>query len=199
MNFRVTLGLLVVLVLLGAGVYWSERQAGPTPTPTPRGAKIVELDGKDIAELGVTWSGKQVTLRKDADGQWRLTQPESAPADTVRVSSILLRLTTLNASRDVVAKPAELASYGLEQPQAVVTLSRASGENQRLFIGSANPDKTAYYTRRAWVEGEVTIHIVPAAIVDDLRALVEQPPKAPPTPTPAAPMPEAAPQPSATP
>ena len=191
MNFRVTLGLLVVLLILGAGVYWSERQGGLAPTPTPATAKIVDFEAKEVAELAVTWSGKQVIIRKEADGQWRLTQPEAAPADALRINGILAGLAALNASRDFVAKPEDLAGYGLDQPQAVVALSRASGENRRLFIGSANPNKSAYYTRRAWVEGEVTIHVIPAAIVDDLRALVDQPPKALPTstPAPAAPLP----------
>ncbi len=199
MNPRLTVGMAIVLVLVAVGVFWSEQQSETTPTPTPARSKVLDFQAQNATGLGVLWAGQQVNLRKDSGGQWSLTQPEEAPATSYQIDSTLASLGGLQSSRDLVVKPPDLGSYGLDNPQGVITVTLSVGESQRLIVGAKTPDQRAYYARRPWGDSSILVYVVPAAVVESAKSLVDSPPKMAPTPTPAPETPAATPAPAATP
>src|SRR4051794_21699216 len=104
MNPRVTVGLLAVLVALGAYVYFGPNAApagGPgapgTPgaastTPTPQ-LDLWKLDDQQIAAVAVTKPDASAGVQRSGD-EWMLT-PSGEPADRLRVNSLIFRLASL--------------------------------------------------------------------------------------------------------
>src|SRR5688572_29399373 len=100
MNPRVTIGLLVVLVALGIGVYFSEfREGSSTPStsaPSPTGGapaapaatadpllQMYQIDDKDIVKLEFLKGGVTTTITKEGE-DWFL-QPSGELAERFRV------------------------------------------------------------------------------------------------------------------
>jgi len=183
MNFRLTGVLLALFIILGLAAYWFElRYEPPAPgqgTQTP----VFNAAADQVARLEVQSAGKTVTLSRDNAGQWQIVQPETSAADNRRVDDVVTQLVKLTATR-TIENASDLASYGLEQPQAQATVTLKQGEPLQLLIGNKTPDGSAYYVRRP---DRPTIYIVPSWIISDLTRLVSDPPKPRPTPTPAPP------------
>jgi Domain of unknown function (DUF4340) len=105
-----------------------DRDAVDTVTIAPKGGKPVSL------------------VRKGAD--WRLTSPLDVRADTSAVDTLLSRMTTeqmkaLVAGEQTPASPKDLKTYGLDQPQLVLTLG-AGSNRASLALGAKKDDATIY-------------------------------------------------------
>jgi hypothetical protein len=178
-NFRLTLVLLVVLVLLSGAVYYVQSNPA-TPTPSAQTVAVLSFLPSDVTQLETTGQGKTVVVTHGDDGKWQLKQPEEAPADQIRVDSLVSRLSTLTATRTIDA-PASLAEFGLDQPKVQAKLTLKSGQTHTLLVGDQNPDKTTYYAK---LPDRQTVYLIPVAVGGDLAGLLTDPPKATPTPTP---------------
>ncbi len=179
MNFRLTLVLLIVLVLLAGAVYYV--QATPaTPTPAAKTASVLSFLPSDATQIEATGQGKTVVVARGDDGKWLLKQPEQGPADQVRVDSLLSALGTLTATRTIDA-PASLAEFGLDQPKVQAKVTLKSGQTPTLLVGDQNPDKTSYYAK---LPDQPAVYMISVATGGDLSRLLTDPPKATPTPTP---------------
>ena len=183
MNYRVNLGLLIVLVLLGGVVYYVEQNpATPTPVGGVAGSTptaIWSLAAPDVQTLAVSVDGKAVAISRDAGSGWAITEPEAGPADVARVDQIVNRIAALYASR-TIEPPVDLAEYGLAKPAAEATITLASGETKVLLIGDQTPDRASSYARLP--DGD-SVFILQGAIGSDLARLASAPPKALPTPS----------------
>lgn len=181
MNPRVTIGLAVLLVVLGAVyLFGGLPEAGPgTGTPTPVPPEIVGYSTGEITRVSVRSGAGTVRLQKDLSGSW--TYAGGAAADSVRVSGLMMRLGSLKARARVLEAlaDAQRGDYGLASPEAEVTVGRES-DSITLLVGSQNPQRTGYYTQLA---GAPPLYLVESLLIDDLKRLVTQPPD-PPTPTP---------------
>jgi hypothetical protein len=183
MNPRVTVGLLAVLVALGAYTIWgpSVGPASPTPgvkTPDPA-LDLWNVREDDIQAITVQSGGQEAGVRR-ADQEWVLT-PSGAPADRLRVNSLVLRLASVKAVFRV-PNPSDDAQYGLATPSTFATLSLANGSTLRLTIGGKAPAEQGTYVRK---DGDTSVYLVSNALVQDLERLVTEPP-VPPSPTPVA-------------
>ena len=195
MNPRVTVGLLAVLIALGAYVYWGAPPSSPvSPTPTAKDAgpppEVWTLEESQIQAVSVQRGGQQAGVER-AGEEWRLT-PSGEPADRLRVNSLIFRLATIRATYRV-ASGANEAEFGLAQPSMVATVRLASGETRTLSVGSRAPAESGTYVRK---DGDAAIYLVSNALVQDLDRIVTEPPR-PPSPTPlASPSPAASPSPT---
>src|SRR5204863_1463220 len=100
MNPRVTVGLLAVLIALGAYVYFGPQQppaagpGGPGATPTPQ-LDLWKVDDQQIASVVVAEAAGQAGVQRNGE-DWTLL-PAGSPADRLRVNSLLFRLASLRA------------------------------------------------------------------------------------------------------
>ena len=193
MNPRVTVGLLVVLIALGAYVYWGAPAGSPVgPTPTTKDAppptEIWALDEGQIQAVSVRRGGQEAGVER-AGEEWRLT-PSGEPADRLRVNSLIFRLATIRSTYRV-ANATNDAEFGLAQPAMVATVKLTSGETRTLTVGGKAPAESGTYVRK---DGDPSIYLISNALAQDLERIVTEPPR-PPSPTPRA-SPAASPSPS---
>ena len=185
MSFRLTAITLAALVVLAGVVWFTEFKDKGSATATPadkQRPEILKLDDKDTVQIEVVKADQKVQAQKNEQGDWTL-QPSGLPGDRVRISSVLFRLTSLQANRLVDEAPADLAQYGLDNPPLTATVTQADGTSYSLQTGAKAPSETAgTYVKRA---DQPAVYLIANQLVTDLDRLVTEPPIQQPTPTPA--------------
>lgn len=197
MNPKVTVGLLAILLALGAYVYF-----GPTPPPSAPAAisgpgasiptqkpadpalQLWMLDENQIQTVSVQ-RGAQTAGVQRAGEEWIIT-PSGQPADRLRVNSVIFRLANVRATYRVENATND-AEFGLAAPALTATIGLADGSNQSLMIGQKAPAESGTYVRKA---GDPSVYLLSNALVQDLERLVTEPP------IPASPTPLASPSPA---
>ncbi len=190
MRGRDTLILLAILVLLGGYYYFFEirsEKEESTESSAPQSTDIFEgVWAEDVTALTVKSISGTVELRLPEGGTWHIEKPTTEEADHDKVQAAVSSVVQLSASRTLTEDIENLAVYGLAPPQAVLTMTLKNGGERTLLIGDKNPTGNSYYVRRP-DEAEMTIYLVPAYAVDQVKNFIGQPPVKPtPTPTPPA-------------
>ena len=146
-GLRSFVGLLAILIALGAYLYFVESKRDPNETGEKRD-KVFTVEADAIEEVTVkAESGDQTTLRKSGS-DWQLVEPTTAPADGTEVSGITSNLARLEQERLVEENPSDLGEFGLAQPRIEVGFKAGSTEG-RLLIGSKTPTGADLYAKTA--------------------------------------------------
>jgi hypothetical protein len=126
---------------------------------------VMKFDREKVDGMDVAAGGKTLTLAKDG-GDWKITRPVQTKADFGSVEGMIGRLQTLQMKSIAAdnATPADLKKYGLDKPDATVTLN-AGSTRATFLIGGKAADNTVY-ARDASKPAVVTIE---SALVDDLK------------------------------
>jgi len=188
-NPRITIGLGVLLVILGAFYVLgggTETPGGFTGagTPTPVPPEIIGYSVGEITRVTVRSGSDTLALQQDPSGTWvygrGLAEPSNA-VDQGRWGSVMARLGNLKARGRVsdALADAQKGEYGLVQPE-IEAMVGSDRDRVTLQIGAQNPTRTGYYAQLA---GAPALYLVDTLLVDDLKRLLTQPPD-PPTPTP---------------
>lgn len=109
-------------------------------------------------------------MKKDED-VWKLTKPSEQAADDDKVPALFKALAALRAERIVAYKPADLAPFGLDKPEATVTLKLAEDAKPaqvELLLGGVVKDKPD--SRYAMVKGGPMVGELSADVVKRLLA-----------------------------
>lgn len=144
MRFRNTLLLLVVLIGLGAYVYYVER---PEAVKEATKEKLVDFQPDEVTEVVLTYPDHEVTLSK-VDGAWRITKPIEAEADDVAVKGIVTTLSTAEVKKGLEGEVKDLGAYGLEKPNTVVAMKAGGKALPVVKIGEAAPIGGSAYAMR---------------------------------------------------
>jgi hypothetical protein len=129
MNFKTTLILIVLLAAAGIYLFVSRNEPATPQITGAEGARLVDLDSKDVNKLVVTPSdGVGFTLEK-IGSDWQITQPIKAPAETFEVDSLVRAFTDAKA-RGRVNASSELTkpSYQVQIATPAKTVKLAVGE-----------------------------------------------------------------------
>jgi hypothetical protein len=186
MSFRTTWILLGILVVLGAGVYFFEIRPRPEASSLDPNLQIWKLDKDAVNRVVTMTGGQEQIMEKRADGLWYLL-PQDVRADYWRISGTLIRLSNMRGSRKITDTPRDLATYGLDQPKASLTLGLPDGESYTLLIGDKTPNDGGYYAKEP---NNDTVWLVGTFNVEDIERFVKEPALEP--------TPSASPQPSVT-
>jgi len=202
LNFRFTLAMVAVLVVLGGVVWYTELRNGPAPAPTPNGqATVLDLNSADVTKFEVDAGSAKAVVERGSDNVWRLTAPQPGEADNTTVDSTVSRLAKLNATRKLDS-PGNLGDYGLASPTTKLMLTTKDGNTSELDLGAKTPDSSSYYVK---LPSQDAVYVVSSFAIGDVTTWPTTPPKPKPTatplpstpPTPGSPVPIAA-TPSAT-
>ena len=140
-RLALNLGLLALIAILAAVAVLNpgkKEEAQPTLVAAyPDALNLVTLQNKE-----------KLTFQKK-DGLWWLTAPFAAPVNQVRMRQ-LLEVGQATSSAHYPIKPEELAQFGLDQPQATLTLG-----DSILQFGNTDPINMRRYVRM----GD-TLHLV---------------------------------------
>ncbi len=183
MSIRTTIVLLVVLVALGAYVFWSGMDSNQPDrdgvTDTRDTVSVLDLDPATIRAITVTETDGKTVQLEQKEGEWIIATPALGPADSQRVEGVVDTLADLKATRIITPTDADLSPYGLDAPQHTITLTGEEGVLARLQLGDVNPGGNAVYVQR---DDDSTIYLVNDFTFDSARRWLTTPPL-PPTPT----------------
>lgn len=144
-GLRSFIGLLIVLIALGAYLYFVESKRTPGDDAETRD-KVFTVEAGQIEEISIkAESGDRTTLKKTGD-RWQLTAPEAAEADASEVAGITRNLATLEVQRVIEETPASVDDFGLAKPRIEVAF-RAAGQEHKLFVGIKTPTGGDLYAR----------------------------------------------------
>lgn len=168
---RTTWILVGFALILGSGVYFSERQ-NLTQTETAFSQQQPLFDFTEAQVQTVIIEREDDTLefeRTDNETQpWQMSDPEDVPASEPAIAFLLNFLIEREAERRFTAERDRLPEYGLDDPFATVTVTVTDSEDeQTLVLGQPNFDENFLYARRNPSEtddAEVEVFLVPYEI-----------------------------------
>ena len=105
-----------------------------------RDKRLLIFDGAEVAKLQIDASPDAYTLERDG-ARWKVTAPREEKADDAAVSRILGALSNLKATAVASEAATDLKPFGLEVPQATVTLTLKSGKQVVLKLGQGSDKK----------------------------------------------------------
>ena len=155
-----TLALILVLAGLGGYIYFvdSERPASTGVDGEPPRTKVFTVEADKINEIRLTFKGQTSLLRKDASG-WKLLEPTQVDADPPEVISVAQGIANLESVREVVDNPADLAQFGLAEPQIQVEFKADGGASGSFKLGNKNATQGEIYALKG---GDDTVFLVSA-------------------------------------
>lgn len=141
-----------------------------------RDPKLARFKASDVNKLEIALPSAALTLTKDGDGKWQMTQPFAAAADTSSVTELLDKLSGLQARGPDVIDAADRKPYGLDDSAKpiLITLTLSEGEAGAagrvvgFRLGKTDDAKKKLYMQAVGI-GRVD------AVADDLLKLVDRP------------------------
>jgi len=148
-GLRLTIALFVVLIGLGAYIYFVTWKQPDTPDSGKKLDKVFTTPSDKIDEIKInTASGEAATMKKEG-GSWKLTEPVATAADDSEISGITNALSNAEIQRVVDENPSNLNDYGLSNPRIVVAFKAAGDKDyQKLFVGEKTPTGSDLFARR---------------------------------------------------
>lgn len=141
------IGLLVVLLALGAYLYFVESKRTPGDADEKPDV-FAGLEADAIEQVTVTSESGEVTTLEKSDAGWRITAPAAADADTAEVSGITSSLASLEEQRLIDENPSDLQAYGLATPRVRIAFS-TGGQERTLLLGGKTPTGADLYAKTA--------------------------------------------------
>ncbi len=193
MSGRTVVILFVVLLVVGAIALLISRQeetAEPTPTLPPQPESVQLLEGVEMNTVGRLevrdeMGDRLIELLREPDGGWFQVHPTATLAISQTVNTSVTGLLNLTSRRTLSPDENPLSAYGLDAPTYRITLAvrmEAGGTVRHVFlVGDETPAGDAYYVQK---EGDPRVYLVPKFSLDNLAALLDDPP----IPTPAPPI-----------
>lgn len=130
-----------------------------------RDKTALRFDRDKIEGVDITADGKTLDLQRQG-GDWKIAKPIQAPADYGTAEGLVGRLQTLQMKSIVTTEPnpADIKKYGLDKPQASVTLAFGSAR-ATLDIGSSADDGSLYGRDSS----KPVVFTVEKSILDELK------------------------------
>jgi len=145
-GLRSFLGLFVILIALGAYLYFVESKRTPGSDTDEKKEKVFAVEADKIDEVTIkSASGDRTTLKKTGN-DWQIVAPINAAPDAAEVSGVTSNLSTLEMQRVIDENAADLKAYGLADPRIEVTF-KADGRQQALQVGDKTPTGSDLYAK----------------------------------------------------
>ena len=147
MKPRTTLILAAVLVVLAAVVRFFENRGAQKEAAAEKAGRLVDIESEDIVKMALHTGEETLVLEKDDRGDWRLTSPLEAKADSYEAESLADNFSSLRIHRVVEEEAADLATY--EIPKKEVSLwVNGKEEPVRILVGMENPIDNSLFAKR---------------------------------------------------
>lgn len=148
MSYKRTLVFLVAFLALAAFFYLYEIRGGETRREVEQKAKLLlSFKPEDVTMLALRRRAELIIVEKD-DGEWKIVEPVSAPAERQTIMQILDALAELKYERNI-GERTDLESFGLSEPEVAVEIKGSQEEIGKLLLGAHTPDGGNFYIRKA--------------------------------------------------
>ncbi|MFM8393566.1 MAG: DUF4340 domain-containing protein [Acidobacteriota bacterium] len=161
---RSTLILLLLAAVLGAAVYYLEYKPGkPRDEESTATSKPAwDIKNEDVASIEIRRGSETIAFKAEGD-QWLVTQPLTAPANTVAVQTLLGDLTGLTIEREfTTTNSEELKSYGLVTPSLRIEIRLKNGQTRTVELGEKDVIGSASYAR---IDGGSNIAMIGSSLL----------------------------------
>jgi hypothetical protein len=176
MNSATTRWLLVLVVGLGAYIFFVERRTDDTMRRAERAARLLpDLAVPDISGLSLTrGTNPVIRLERVPDG-WAFRSPLNYPAQPAGVERLLTALTELRwpthvTAQELLAQTNGLAAFGFSPPAATVAVQQGDHRTE-LRLGSPTVLGGQVY---AQVVGRPGLYTIDGAVLKTLPATVNE-------------------------
>lgn len=167
MRFRNTFAIAALFVVLAGYLYFVE---SPRHEHEALAKKLLQFKADDVSEITLTYPDHQIVLKKTGAG-WRMQKPLDVAADQTAVSSLVTAVADVEVKRTLEGEAKSLDVYGLDKPDAVVSLSLANGKTlPAIRVGKAAPVGFSAY---AMLEGSPEVKIVPSVFQTGMKREVK--------------------------
>jgi len=141
MNFKTTIGLLILLAALG--IYMLATRSSSTPGDVPvkpaEAKKLLDVKSEDVTKVSITAADGKVTTLEKPGFDWQITAPIQGAADNGIVTQLLGDITSLTSQGQLDA--AQKSANGLDHPSFTVELT-AKDKTTKLLVGDKSLGKT---------------------------------------------------------
>jgi len=174
MRFKGTLILLVVVLALGAFIYFYEIKGGEQRQKAKESEnQIWKVEGKNIQQIEISSSGQYVAAVRKGDKEWVLTAPQTYDADSEELDRVANSLATLRRESILEQNSSDMAKFGLNPAQTSLKFKTRDGKDYGIDFGINNPTGNFAY---AAFPGQKTVILISSSAagtlgkkVDDLR------------------------------
>src|SRR6202521_638947 len=148
-GLRSTIALLVVLVGLGAYVYFVTWKKSGEDTGPKKEKVFAAVEPDKIEELKVKSESGDVTSLKKTSGTWQIVAPISAPAAESEIIGLTSALGQMESVRVIDESASDLKEYVLDTPRLEVEFKSGEGKpSGRVLVGGKTPTGASLYARR---------------------------------------------------
>ncbi len=140
----------VVLAALAGGVWYSNKLETEKEGKAPADAspKLLEIAEDQFQKIEISKAGTDPVVLERDGADWKMTAPQALPVDRDAVTSVVSTLSSYTTERLVEEKAADLAAFGLVQPQLTVTVTKKDGRAEKLLIGDEAPTGGGFFARK---------------------------------------------------
>jgi len=149
MNFRITLVLVVVAVLMGGYLWFGPPLTEPEESNDPTSQDWFYLvDDSIINRLDVTYFGSGATFIRDSERVWHYGNLDGPPVSEEFAGTPFIA-GGARSPRLIVENPdqADLELYGLDSPQITLRFHMEDGQAYTVYVGDLTPDRITNYAR----------------------------------------------------
>lgn len=109
-------------------------------------APLFTFTEADIQSLRIDMPpDRQLTVERDANGFWQMTEPETALANQGAFGFLANLLVTATGDRALEVPTADANIYGLDQPFATLDITLANQETHKLVLGTFTFNRSGLY------------------------------------------------------
>lgn len=174
MRFKGTLVLLIIVVALGAFIYFYEIKGGAQREKNKEAEnQIWKVDDKTIRQMEFSSPNESITAVRRSDTEWALTAPRPLDADSDALESMARSAAALRRESVVDENAQDLAIFGLSPAQTGLKIQTKDGKDYAIDFGNNNP--TGSFTYAAF-PGQKVVFLVSTSVagsfnkkLDDLR------------------------------
>src|SRR5882762_3018982 len=122
MKFKGTAALFIVLVVLGAFVYFTEyRGKEERQKQEESKKKAVQVEQKDITEISLIYPDRTISGVKKGEKQWQITSPPGLEADPDEWEQLASNIPKIERQDTVAQNVQDPAQFGLKDPAVKVS------------------------------------------------------------------------------
>lgn len=164
MNFKTTIVIGVLLVLIGAYAYFIEYKGGEKKKEKEEQSKVLlEIKKDDVASIKLVNAGKTIEIHPAGKDKWDITAPLKTRADESTIGSLLGNLEKLKYKDIVSEKPSDLKQYELSPPSGEITIGLKKGGERVLKLGARSPVDSVRY---AQLSGDPRVYTIDNSVAD---------------------------------
>ena len=154
---------LCTIFLLLLGIYKFIQYTPEKETVSAKEQVQFSTDLSELKQIKLKHANGELTMQHDSnrEDQWKLEDTNEAEIDQSKVYELVSQLTTINISKVIQENPKELATYGLKDPESIMTIVQQNGEEKEYLVGGKLPTRNGYYFME---KGDNIVYSIPSSV-----------------------------------